>query len=157
MYGDGVVIAIDNENQIECVEIRFKNNAPYYLSARVLYPEKYKESVEEPNMIICNHMNILPYDKKSEARSSYPLYFSHNINEYKCVMIATDGLCSFKNYSSSEDPTLTEVVTNLCDIKGFRGEFLQRRANRLLKDYAEKNIYHYDDLTIAGISIFNED
>ena len=151
VYGDGFIISIDKENKVEFTEIQFKNNAPYYLSAKVLYPSIYQSHVVEPNMII----------KKSSCEemifnSDHPLYFEHDINKYKCIMIASDGLGSFRNYSSENHPSTQEVITNLCGIKNYNGEFIQRRVGRMLSDYAKNSIYHYDDLSVAGISIYEE-
>jgi len=151
MYGDGVVITIDKKNNTRFTEVQFKNNAPYYLSARVIYPSIYEKNVTEPNMIV-NHSTL----ETLYCASHYPLYFSHNIDAYKCIIIASDGLGSFRNYSSENHPSTQEVITNLCSIKNYNGEFIQRRVGRMLSDYAKNSIYHYDDLSVAGISIYEE-
>lgn len=153
MYGDGFIITIDKENKAEFTEIQFKNNAPYYLSARVIYPSIYEKNVTEPNMIIKDSSDINESESKD---SNFPLYFSHDIDVYKCIIIASDGLSSFRNYSSENHPSTQEVITNLCGIKNYNGEFIQRRVGRMLSDYAKNSIYHYDDLSVAGISIYEE-
>jgi len=150
MYGDGFIITIDKENKVDFTEVQFKNNAPYYLSARVIYPSIYEKNVTEPNMIVTDSAsgNLC-------CASHYPLYFRHEIDTHKCIIISSDGLESFRNYSSDNHPDIQEVITNLCSIKNCNGEFIQRRVGRMLSDYAKNSIYHYDDLSVAGISIQN--
>jgi len=151
MYGDGFIITIDKENKVEFTEVQFKNNAPYYLSARVIYPSIYEKNVIEPNMTITRTTS-----ENAHYSSHYPLYFSHDIDNCKCIIIASDGLGSFRNYSSENHPSTQDVITNLCAIKNYNGEFIQRRVGRMLSEYAKNNIYHYDDLSVAGISIYEE-
>lgn len=72
-----------------------------------------------------------------------------NANELEWLMLSSDGISTF------QDLLFVDVLTNTCAIKSMQGEFVKRRANKMLnKEFANHN--HTDDFSLAGISIVRD-
>jgi len=144
-YGDGSIF-LKNEDVIISKEIKYTNNAPYYLSYLINSKRKnlYKEMKNDKLLITINKDNT---SKKLYAHD-YGWVDCYDLNEYQCIAICSDGISSF--ISSNNTPINTEnIIPNFLSFKTIKGKFLKRRSLRYLKEQKEKGVYHFDDLSIG--------
>ena len=83
---------------------------------------------------ICLHKRVLPKDK------------------YDVVFISSDGLKSFTLKELGKNPQSVDsfvVLKEILCLQNLKGEFVQRRLKRAMKDLGALNITHYDDFSIA--------
>lgn len=80
------------------------------------------------------------------------------IDQLEYVVLMSDGIRSFSKVTQEETGThkeslsLTKVLDNLLDFKGFNGVFAHRRLNKFLKDMEKENCEHFDDISLAVMS-----
>ena len=83
--------------------------------------------------------------------------------EYDMVMVLSDGLDSFYRtetmgtWKQTLEVDPFHVINDLMTFKSMKGDFLQRRVQKLLKGYERENIRHADDFSVAAIHIEYED
>lgn len=155
-YGDGNIIGVQNSGDIEWHSINYVSGAPYYLSYRINparkssyeyfggHSPKYEYMVDSsgtPGAYECR------YDHVTEL--SFPK------QDYKYVIITSDGLETFKNHSTGQvlHPWDDELIHKIIDFKNTNGPFVKRRIKRLLEELAKEKIYHWDDFSIGVIKI----
>ena len=148
MDGDGTCIAIQKNGQIVFWDIVFEFGAPYYLSYLIdskrnkLYFEKFSEYKK----ITTSDQEVLL------SKVENPFEINFDIEDYSCILIASDGLSTFTD-SEGNKISLSEVVKEVTAFKNFNGDFIQRRLTRTVKDFEKKGFYHTDDISVAGIYI----
>jgi len=142
-YGDGVIIFVDIEGNIYFEEISYNNNAPYYLNYTT-------DSIRNDLYVKCNNKkfinNITEYDVFS------PIEYKLPVVGFKSVLISSDGISSFMSNEKGILET-KDVVNELVNFKNTTGRFVQRRCNRMIKNYEKDGYFHYDDLSIGGFFI----
>ena len=151
VYGDGSLLLRDAAGKCHTVDIDFTHNAPYYLS---YWQDKvrcaaYAKLNETPHTLRIK-------DSRENAMQSLPFYepirFSFNLNDYPVVALASDGVSAFMNKTEQKNIKSDVITADFLDFKSFEGDFVQRRLNRLLKQYAEQGIYPMDDVALAVLS-----
>lgn len=149
MYGDGIII-IQYEKKIEFSDVRFESSAPFYLSYW-LNPGRLKNYAREFNKpIFINGKIAGNFDMK--------IAYSYKINNrllprIKSAMIASDGLNSFLDLPQGDKIELATIINQGLSFKSLKGEYLKRRIIKMIKDYANRNIYHLDDVALANYCI----
>lgn len=157
LYGDGFVSAI-YKDYIALNEIKYSNNAPYYLSykiddeRRALYEEMY------PIKTI-SHIEVSGTNIKDKVGTEHGIYTlsPHEMeikiqDDFQYLLVASDGLGSFVDNSKPPIQELVhpiEVTSKLTEFKNTKGEFLKRRVKKQMKTYRGEKIDHFDDLSIG--------
>lgn len=152
MMGDGVIITKMKGKRPHIVKVSYQKEMPYYLSYALdkkrngAYDLVAKEIQKDGCIKVVtngNESTFLPY---------YDMTFiNYDLNDYEYIMIASDGLDSFYRQETGEKVPIEFFITKLTQFKSFKGEFLQRRMKRFLKELTKEKIYHYDDLSIGII------
>jgi hypothetical protein len=148
MYGDGCVVYFD-ENGYKFGEVDYSQNAPYYLSYQIS-PERDKAFYEmKQKKIIRNSLCLDGWETTEDALAyDVPAVYNYTLDNGAGLMIASDGLVSFVE-NKVGIVNFKEYADQFFAFKTTAGSFLQRRANRVLKDLAKKNISNADDLSIG--------
>lgn len=161
IYGDGFVVVIPkNESyNLQIQEVEFApGNMPFYLSYTVdpLRLQAYHEQ-KVSKYFKATDCDPSTYYWDDQYAYDFPSRLSLSMNDYKAVMMFSDGLKSF----IKQDPTnreiipVVDVIGDLVGFKNIKGKYLQRRVDKALKTLAKQNIVHYDDLSIGAY--INED
>ncbi len=152
MYGDGYVITKDLDGDITYLEVEYKNNAPYYLSYLLddkrseLYFKEYEGEVRV-NCVGKNrfHDSIIPSGYSNGVRANYPLYFKFSKDEFKSIMIASDGISDDTFRGLDFDQFLKYITDSPVSI----GKMLQRDCKWTMNQMEKKGIVNYDDIAIG--------
>lgn len=156
-YGDGAILKLRHDGNIELTIIEYPSGAPLYLSYYIddRSFERYKSQYGLQRKIF--KYLVTPTDETFTVTSDetgLPYIEDGLTDDYKIIAVASDGISSFAKYVNKLpvylDPTI--IARHLMDFKSIKGKFIQRRVNAF-KDYCEKNcIKHTDDFSMAGIS-----
>jgi hypothetical protein len=165
VYGDGAVITKNNQGIIEVYGIEYAHGAPGYLTYHLdsrrkkVYLEETEEGLKSLTRVRMGRNErsdqaIMP-TSESGLR---PTSFFFPPEEYEYVLIASDGIMSFlkavvtETSSAQEAVDFLDVVRGLIDIKGFKGQFLQRRCRKFFSKFcAAEGWFNADDFSLAGI------
>ena len=156
IYGDGFLVLIPKNEQysLQIQEIEFApDNMPFYLSYTVepLRLQSYHDRKVSKFFNATQH-DPSKYYWEDEYAYDWPTHLSFSMNDYKAVMMFSDGLKSF----IKQDPTnreiipIVDVIEGLVSFKNIKGKFIQRRVSKALKKLEKDNISHYDDLSIGA-------
>lgn len=157
MVGDGCIVSRRRNNkELEIFNLEFVSGAPvypYYFSDGMIdqylseFGDKYKvNGIVQPNGYFTDYKDWI-------LRKPFP------INEYDMVAVFSDGVNSFQETVKTDTSITTipfsaeKVISEILDIKGFAGNFIQRRCNRVLKDLRGREIQHTDDFSVGVINI----
>lgn len=153
IYGDGSLILESNEGDIEIYQVKFSNNAPYYLS----YLLDQSRHNEYHNMK--NDKQVIMYNSKWHitdiATLAYDTQYIREIPfaKFPKILICSDGIDSF----IVDDPTqqnplhnTSEIVPGFLSFKTTKGDFLKRRLQKEIKTLEKTGITHYDDLAVGA-------
>jgi len=154
-YGDGSHITVNKNGEINTfVSFSYDQNAPYYLSYLLNNErsQEYKRVVKDKKIETYYSENDSVSETINPCISDLSTY---QINELSMVMITSDGIESFFNYKTGEKIPSIEVVKELIRIKSKNGDFVKRRVKRMMEDFAKKDIYNSDDLSVCAF-IFDE-
>lgn len=161
--GDGVIAGIRKTGEIDAFEFEFKEGAPYYLryelspESKTNYFKTFTQGCVERVYEINSEIKV---EEKVSDFSPERFWFEKefSLDDYHSVAILSDGASSFirrdaanRNLGSSL-PT-AEVLKNVLAFKGFQGEFVQRRVQRVLKEFKDQNIQNYDDFSLGVLTI----
>jgi len=170
IYGDGVIVIKLLEKATKYLGINmisysvsFPSGYPQYLSYEI-DKERKKNFDEADQGSLCE---ILAYPHSGSNKnldkikkiSDMPFRQPIPIDLVEYVAIMSDGIHSFYEKIKSETfvkniPILyNNIIPELLNFKNKKGAFVQRRLNRFLKDCANKNWYHYDDISLAVINL----
>ncbi|OQW94800.1 MAG: hypothetical protein BWK79_04745 [Beggiatoa sp. IS2] len=146
VYGDGCLFFKDLEGNVGTIEIIFTHNAPFYLS---YWPDKARQEeyadYEPKPLLLKDSVNglsePLPFQK--------PLVFSLPLAKFPVVAIASDGAAHFIDATQTAKVPLFNIANSLLDFKNVEGEFVKRRSKRALEQYAQRNIFPADDLSVG--------
>lgn len=156
-YGDGVIVGrFRGTKEVEVYNIDYLGNAPYYpaydsdFALKCGYVAMFTEFTENTKRITIFN------GERTERMERYdrPVELIFDLEEFDCVLIGTDGMCSFEGIRGSLEvfpPTVEEIAKKFVDFKGTVGKFLQRRVGKEIKCLEKRGIFHYDDLTVAAI------
>lgn len=155
-YGDGSILKITKNNQIEFTYIEYPSGAPLYMNYYnnpkrfQLYKEKYGVK-----RIIHNYKLIdgIVSDYQTSIDEIGNSFIDEGIaTDYKFIGVTSDGISSFIG-SDKKLIEVTLVVKELLNFKSYKGEFIQRRMNGFNKYCLDQGWKHSDDFSIAGIHI----
>lgn len=167
MYGDGFIIARRRDGTLVVISHDFNNAPPYltYLLDKNRMCEylkytggKYTRTVTDMIKGKLDYQHELPYTRELTSKDPTTeqfcnwAYYSHNfpLNQYDLVVLASDGLASFIDSEGKPVP-IDIFVSEVTNVKTFAGEFMIRRAKRMLQHAREQGGQHYDDLGLAAI------
>lgn len=155
-YGDGSIIKIKNDNIIEFTYIEYPSGAPLYINyyANKARFDAYKNEYGVQRKIYrYTFIDNIVTDFKLEVDYNGECLFETGLcNDYKAILVTSDGISSFIGLNNNP-VEITILVRALCEFKGYKGEFIQRRMNGF-NNYCEKQGWkHTDDFSIAGIHI----
>lgn len=160
IYGDGYIIRVNKQKEIESTKISFSDNAPYYLSYSTDFFRKKTYRDTKPTTTVQNYqkvgglsiINDLPYD--------FPLHYSFILSHYKEIYIASDGIDSFMR-NGVKLPT-ENIIKSFLNIekenreKTTKGVFIQRRCRNAIKVIRKEGWDHYDDISFGGFQLCHD-
>lgn len=164
MYGDGVIMLEDKEDNIKIIDVDYDKNAPYYLSYKInddrdraYHDLKIEKRIRTRKSKLTEYPDIYVDDTISVAYDFVvPMQF--HVDDFKTIMICSDGIQSFvqKSPGGLITPNIMIVANQFLALKNRKGEFLKRRATRALKYLEQSNeliqMTHYDDLSIGALT-----
>jgi hypothetical protein len=160
IYGDGNLIKVDNNDNVQVCNHKFNNNAPYYASYH-LEEERLSRYRNDGNGKRTIKVRFLGDGWNSDYYGLESLGHKtlYTVNEVKKIFLASDGIESF--YYPNGDPVdLLDVVKEIVTPPVSKGEFVQRimgSRRGVINTFDKIGIKHYDDISIAGISFDEND
>jgi len=163
IIGDGYIIARNKiKNNIIIISHNFDTGAPWYLYYTLNDDLKngYINKFGNGKFII----NKIIMDAKASENDSLLLDanvgmatigYTFPLDEFDIVGVASDGLKSFIQHNKTNTSITTksielgEVLKKLLNFKTLSGQFVHRRCQRFLKDFAADNIKHTDDFSLG--------
>lgn len=151
VYGDGFVIAKKRHGGLLSItEVAFETDSPYYLSywLNKERERKYHKEMDKPKIIRWIDeeimMMIVKYDE--------PMLYKFSAEEYSMIMLASDGLRSFKNPSDPQHSVPpADVIEAFTKFDNPKGDFVQRRARQAIKRYEKQSIVNTGDVSMGAI------
>ena len=67
----------------------------------------------------------------------------------KFVLISSDGISQLSNAQLNSRLSTMHILEELTAFKGTKGKFLQRRANKALKQFEQDGFKPFDDLSLG--------
>jgi len=153
MYGDGSLIEVDKKNEIHFIKtISFDGNAPFYLSYNL--NEKRKKSYFES----FGNQRIDFYSRNglstlNDVEPNLPSLDIGDLEDVSLIILTSDGIESFYNYKTGDRISSIDIAKELIDIKSKSGEFIKRRVRKIMDNFAAKDIYNSDDLSVCAILV----
>lgn len=145
--GDGSLI-YKKDGKINFKRWEYPSGAPYYLRYELNHKQNYIEQFGDL---------LFEYSDGDVKESHGNFIIDGCIENPEWVLIASDGLSSFQE-TITTDTTIAQnmvswqaIMQELIAFKNLNGEFLQKRCNRAMKDFKNKNWSNFDDVSIAGI------
>ncbi len=163
--GDGVVSALYRPKELEVWDIEIPSGYPLYLSyllraSRYVSVLKkgeiwtvYRESLQlDAELPISRREKYCDYAKVDAFTYCYGV---ESIDPF-VVAVFSDGIKSFRD-AEGQDIPVNQVVRELMDFKGYKGEFVKRRMQGFLRDARKRGWTHDDDLSMAAIYLESEE
>jgi hypothetical protein len=155
--GDGVIFAVDKDDNLNYWNVEYPSGAPFYPSYQLdnnrlqQYVKScgFRGSVKESG-----HMKGLGLDRDEGlgfeqnfeiTGMTYHLTLP-NKDAYKFIGIASDGILTC-------DMELEEVLKQLTAYKVTKGEFVKRRMRKFLKQCDKNGTYPSDDVSMAVVNL----
>jgi len=150
VYGDGFVIAKHrDETRPRIMEISLESNAPYYLSYQLDKERNHLYGMEmQGKKIVRSLGNGL--DESISLAYDAPVQYHFSMQEFSAVLIASDGLSSFAGSSGSVPAS--DLISEFTAFRNYAGEFLKRRAKRVISGCEKKSLVQTDDVSLAAIT-----
>jgi hypothetical protein len=157
VYGDGLVVFIDANDNIEINDIEFTSGAPRYLTyltnpdRLAVYKQKFGEKA-----IIRQTINGKIKEMINEVHEVQTWKLVNKF--YKAVILFSDGAKSFSKREITDTSKISvpisyqDIIKELVAYKGYQGEFIKRRTKRFMKDMIKLGWENFDDVSVAGIS-----
>lgn len=164
IYGDGILVVGKKNGDLEVTDVSFTQNYPLYSSYQ-LNEVRMKQMPDENEIVVKRYVQH-PDGKIDEAKDCWAdaMEFGFFVDlirpeETKFVVVMTDGAKSFLSPSNSEtsktfvNVALNDILRDLVGFKTFQPGFVQRRMQRLQKDFKSKGWQHHDDFSIGALSL----
>ncbi len=149
VYGDGFVIAKRNDETMPRIaEISLESNAPYYLSYQLDEKRNRQYGIEMQGKKIVRSLGQ-EFDESLSLAYDAPVQYRFSMQEFSTVLIASDGLVSFAG-SSGSVPAV-ELIQEFTAFRNYAGEFLKRRAKRVISGCEKKSVIQTDDVSIGAV------
>jgi len=148
-FGDGVVAVSkphDGFESLSAIHFEYEGGAPAYLTNRYFH----KAYLDNQEQYLTYYPSGDTYTEKASLIYKADLF---NLHPGDWVMLSTDGLGSFEKVATGEILPWQEQLEKLVKFKQLQGEFLQRRVRAFLKTCDAEGVNHFDDFSVAGISI----
>ncbi len=156
-YGDGAIVKLQHDGNIDLTIIEYSSGAPLYLSYYIddAQFERYRDQYGLQRKIF--KYLITPNDETLTValdETGLPYIEKGITDNYKAITVTSDGISSFARFVNKLpayiDPVF--IARHIMYFKSIKGKFIERRINAF-KDYCDKNgIKHTDDFSMAGIS-----
>jgi len=147
LYGDGSIIYKQENSYPHMSSTSYSSNMPYYLSywSDLARKEVYKKA----NVLLkLSHKNLDGGDCQS-YQLNYDFEHQRIYEDCSLLILCTDGIESFT--STMDSSYQYPVASSLVNIKTTKGEFIKRRAGRMLKNLSnDHNVYPMDDFSVAA-------
>lgn len=150
--GDGVVAARRHDGTHHITRLHFLNSCPQYAAKNFPGVDPYQCEFEQivdvydPEMV-----SSTVNDTQVDAFSR----FTYSKEEFDLVAVFSDGVESFRKLGPEgvqpADQMFTEFVKGFMPVSNYAGNFMERRARRVLGDLSRRNLYHMDDFSVGAI------
>lgn len=131
--GDGDIIY--KTNIINHLNFEYDKNIPFY-------PIYIKKIFENKNNLIITNNGI-----KETKIFSYINYIELPLQDLEWIVCSTDGIKSFTN-----GVDLYDDYNDIVNFKNFKGDFIERKMKRFIKNLSKNGYQNSDDWTMGGIS-----
>ena len=162
--GDGGYVVLPTEqtakqgtlyNSPRVRTVEYKDNYPMY----PIYLREKNFYMQESNMMVKHLVDLetgtcLASEHSFERKPSMSETFS--TDEVKFIGVFSDGMECFLDQDNQLIP-LREIMNRVVDFKQLKGNFIQRRMNRFLKDCRKLDWLPYDDISFGGIWCGDQD
>jgi hypothetical protein len=136
MIGDGCLMYKTTDGIIDFISHEYKNNYPFY-------PIYISENINtEDKGLIVKTMT----ETTEHPYATVKLYEFDNI---EWILGSSDGIFSFTNGYELID--FEDIRTQLSDLKSFKGEFIERKMKRIIKNFNKDGNYNSDDWSVTGL------
>lgn len=159
--GDGVVVARRRDGGLEAYLVSFRHGAPAYLSYKLdgARMEGYLAQTEDAVRTVQVYKIASDYDdvRADDEKIKFgmlPGTLTFPTTYYETVFLMSDGVETFQRIEDGapKGVELMDVVRELAAIKGFKGQFVRRRAKKFLHKTCRANDWqHSDDVSVAAI------
>ncbi len=154
VYGDGFVIAKRHDEILSrIVEISLESNAPHYLSYHLDEARNRQYQMEMQGKKIVRSLGQAAEESLSLAYDA-PVQYRFSLQEFSTILIASDGLSSFARGSGLIPAA--DLISEFTAFRNYNGEFLKRRAKRIIRGCEKKSAIQTDDVSLAVIHCFPE-
>jgi hypothetical protein len=149
IIGDGVLVEKPKDLDFLLITTsEFDNSHPFYVSyfgkeqARHIKPKLATYELDITTGEIFNRFS----GPHSSNYTTLPL----DKNKLEYAVVFSDGIFSFLDENNEQIP-ISKILLEFFKVKGYQGEFINRRMNVLRRICKKNNWHHYDDLSAAGI------
>lgn len=136
MIGDGCLIYKNQDGAVDFIAHEYKNNYPFY-------PIYLSEDVSVMDKGLSVKTN------ESQANHDYDTVTLYEFDNLEWILGSSDGIFSFTNGYSLID--FDTVKTQLADLKSFKGDFIERKMKRIIKNFNKDGNYNSDDWSVTGL------
>jgi hypothetical protein len=147
--GDGYQLGI-KEGKTYYQKFEYELNAPFY-PAYIVYnhQEEYKKNFPNNSLLvdISGASNTLRVPMDTVFYNEYPA------KDFSCFGMASDGLASYLRTANGDKFSDVDLITQLTDIKGFQGQFMVRRFQKIDKELTKQGFENYDDISVAVLDV----
>tara|TARA_R110000824_G_scaffold12226_6_gene53529 strand:- start:102 stop:974 length:873 start_codon:yes stop_codon:yes gene_type:complete len=160
LFGDGGAAITFNDGSAIFKYVTYLSGAPYYLSyhLRAEGTDLYKNEFGGCPIIFDTYTFENNFELKDSKgiqcfvdSKEYSDSIGFTIEDAETVSVFSDGVSSFRQEPNG---TLTvDIIKEFVGFKNRKGEFVQRRMKRMLKDHKNDGIHHYDDISMASINL----
>ena len=157
MYGDGCLYAVPKGNSPVVVHtVEYTPEMPYYPSYKLNMENdrSYMDQAGSLSLRKIEQTELLGQGDSFRANTNpiLPTTFSYPIDDLSAILLTTDGVGTFIADKPCNVYRQSYIDSELTNFKSFKGEFVQRRMKRMMKNNIADGVTHYDDFTAAGIS-----
>jgi len=171
IYGDGGVIVGHKDGTVEYFSVRFMDNAPYYLyydydplirdsyfktfGEQKIWTEIDRNLMDDDNLIMDTQFfttKEFSYDKGLTVWETSSISYVINVSDGIESFLDIDPQLEYDQRASKE-VSKNVILKEICLIKNYNGNFIQRRLGRMKRDHAKINRIHFDDISAAAMYI----
>ena len=168
-FGDGVIVAKNRDGSLAVTAVSYPGGYPFYPNYLLDADRKRALLQQENSGRKVERFTLAPDGETEEVScrtcaADAPCHVVvGKVEEVEWVAALSDGVHSF---SASEDAAgqgsasranlpvpLPVVLRELLAFKTTRGQFVQRRLQRFLRDCDRHGWQHYDDVSLAALSL----
>lgn len=136
MIGDGSIIYKNEDGVVDFITHEYKNNYPFY-------PMYISEDINTTDK------GLLVKTTESSTEKDYSTITLYEFNNLEWILGSSDGIFSFTNGYSLID--FEEIKAQLSDLKSFKGDFIERKMKRIIKNFNKDGNYNSDDWSVTGL------